>query len=366
MADNLTVTGETNPEPDTCVDAKCCCNIIWSLAQQFAMRQIVTHAPTHNHMPDYREGDRCLSRRQLETSAPEFVSNYELRARRIAAAYARVFLEDFHLGDKSKIGRFYWLGLGAFASKQVAATLHQWQVKYLARWSELYEGLGRGNLWLFNDVLAWFYGYAAGSDTFMACAPSRNSEKFVAQVSANFKRQKGYAESIDKIPYVIDAETGEKKKQLGYLQCTPTVMRGFNAIAMWELIQDPILKATYAFAHLLAIAQHEQGEVLQGLIYDDPSFCGWLGTQRIASKAPLVGALVPSLRLVLSPEYQTDDEELNSDAPEGLVLEDYRQRMSWIKGAARKYHNLMQGKRRSQMYVFLTEIKSWGDAEVSS
>ncbi|CAL8477935.1 DUF2515 family protein [Caballeronia sp. S22] len=388
MTPNLTVTGKTNAEPNTCVDAQCSCDIIWSLAQQFTMRQLVTHAPTHKHMPDYREGDPHVSNKQLEKETPEFVSNYELRARRIAAAYARVFLEDFHLGDTNKIGRFYWLGLGAFASKQVAATFHQWQVKYLVRRSDLFEYLGRGNLWLFNDVLPWFYAYAAGS--FEACAASRNSENFVDQVKTNFTRQKGHAESIDKIPYVIDGKTGEKKAKLGYLKQTPIVKKGFDEVAAWETAREA-KKPRLAFSHLLSIAQHEQGEVLQGLIYDDPKFEWWLKGQRgtlalsddtairnsikisaemmkygISAEGadtalvPVIRALMPNLQLVLTSEYETDDINFRSDAPDRMVLEDYQQRMSWIVGAATKYHGLMQNQ-TEKMITYLSAIRSWGD-----
>ncbi len=280
MAENLKVTGTTNPEPNTCVDAHCSCDIIWSLAQQFSMRQLVTHAPVHDQVPDYRDADSHVSEQLSEKKGPPaFVSDPAVRARRIAAAYARVFLEDFHLGDTSKIGRFYWLGLGAFASKQVAATLDTWQVKYVLRYSGLRAGLGRGNLWLFNDVLAWFYGYAAGADTFETCANSRDSRHFVDQVATNFALQTGHADSIDKVPYEVDGETGAKKAKLGYLRCTPIVKDGFALVkSLGE--GNGKNRPDKAFKHLILIAQHEQGEVLQGLIYDNSEFQNWLMCQR--------------------------------------------------------------------------------------
>jgi len=391
LAENLTATATTNPQPNTCVDAQCSCDVIWSLAQQFAMRQIVTHAPVHNHMPDYREDDPQVSGTQLEKEAPAFVTDPEVRARRIAAAYARVFLEDFHLGAKggSKgnfVGRFYWLGLGAFASKQVAATLALWRVKYGARWSELRAGLGRGNLWLFNDVLPWFYGYAAGADTFEKCAQSRDSRNFVDQVATNFTRQKSHAESIDKIPCEIDGDTGLKKFRLGYLRHTSLVGDGFAAVNQWEKAADKARPAI-AFSHLLAIAKHEQGEVLQGLIYDEPAFQRWLNMQRVALSASddtaihssmeamryglsdgsdialslLLRALVPNLQLVLTSGDTTDDAEFQSNAPDRLVLQDYQKRMDWIQKAAMKYHGLMQGDRRETMIGYLKDIRNWGD-----
>lgn len=384
MAANLKAAGTTNPEPQTCVDAQCSCEVIWSLAQQFAMRQIVTHAPVHRQMPDYREGDPHGSSTQLEKAKPAFVSDSEIRARRIAAAYARVFLENFHLGEKEKIGRFYWLGLGAFASKQVAATLALWRVRYGARWSELRAGLGRGNLWLYNDVLPWFYAYAAGADTFDKCVQSRDCRNLVDQVKVNFSRQKECAESIDKIPYEIDGDTGVKNAKLGYLQCTPLIREGFSAVTQWERATEKNQPAI-AFAHLLAIAKHEQGEVLQGLIYDDPKFQWWLDRQRefLATSddtaisasldamkygmyagsgmalAPVVRALVPSLKLVLTSDDETDNIEFRSDAPDRLVLQDYQKRMDWIQGAAKKYHKLMRDRRRI-MLDHLSCIMDWG------
>ncbi|KAA0083777.1 hypothetical protein CIW54_18325 [Paraburkholderia sp. T12-10] len=386
MAENLKVTGTTNPDPNTCVDAQCSCEIIWSMAQQFSMRQLVTHAPMHAHLPDYRECNGHVLGEQFEKNwTPKFVSDLEVRAKRIAAAYARVFLEDFHLGDKSKVGRFYWLGLGAFASKQVAATLHTWQVKYVAHCSELRAGLGRGNLWLFNDVLAWFYGYAAGADTFEKCMHARDSRQFVDQVTTNFARQfENDAASIDKIPYEIDGETGLKKTKLGYLKCTQIVKDGFQAVKDWEN-ETGEKRLDIAFNHLLLIAQHEQGEVLQGLIYDDPEFQKWLKLQRGAlatsdnmainasmqtirsglsdgsdALVAVTRALVPGLQLVLTPDRTTDDTEFRSDAPDRLVLEDYQKRMEWITDAAWKYHGLMLTKPKV-MLDYLEVIKSWGD-----
>ncbi len=75
--------------------------------------------------------------------------------------------------------------------------------------------MGRGNLWLFNDILPWYFGYAVGADTFDMCAHTRDSRNLVDQVMTNLGRQPRYAESIDKIPYEIDGETGEKKPSWG-------------------------------------------------------------------------------------------------------------------------------------------------------
>lgn len=383
MVANLEVTGQTNPQSNTCVNAQCDCNIIWSLAQQFAMRQISNHAPADKGIPDYRGNEHYVSGTQPESTRPEFVSNYAVRARRIASAYARMYLEDFHLGDEKKVGRFYWMGLGAFAAKQVAVTLEKWQVRTI-RWSELYEGLGNGNLWLFNDVLPWHYGYAAGVSTFSKCATTRDSRKFVAPVMRNMSNQKDYSKSIDKVPYEIDRNTGKKKTKLGYLQHTQLIQDGFKKVSVWESATDTD-KPSIALSHLICIAQHEQGEVLQGLIYDDPSFARWLGVQRDAlaasddtaiknsidtaryglsdgsdiAIAPVIRALVPNLELVLTSDDSTDDPDFLSVAPDRMLLEDYQKRMLWINGVARKYHGLMQGHSKQHMLDELGKIAEW-------
>ncbi len=59
------------------------------------------------------------------------------------------------------------------------------------------------------------------------------------------------------------------------------IIEGFDKVKQWEE-SDKKIQRTAAFDHLIAIAQHEQGEVMQGLIYDDPEFSKWLGLQRTA------------------------------------------------------------------------------------
>lgn len=60
---------------------------------------------------------------------------YEARARRIASVYAKIYLEQENHGNKDLIGRYYWMGLGAFASKTVAAIfkhgLTAWGYKWI-------------------------------------------------------------------------------------------------------------------------------------------------------------------------------------------------------------------------------------------
>lgn len=45
---------------------------------------------------------------------------YEARARRIASVYAKIYLEKEKHGNKDLVGRYYWMGLGAFASNNLS------------------------------------------------------------------------------------------------------------------------------------------------------------------------------------------------------------------------------------------------------
>ncbi|MEM5453671.1 hypothetical protein VSR69_02275 [Paraburkholderia phytofirmans] len=197
--------------------------------------------------------------------------------------------------------------------------------------------------------------------------------------------QKGFEKSVDKVPYEIDGETGVKKQKLGYLRATPLVVEGFAKVADWETASS-YKRPGIALDHLLCIAKHEQGEVLQGLIYDEPDFAWWLNRQHDGLAASddtsfndrmessryfpsdgsdlagmaLIRALVPNLQLVLTSDDTTDDPDFLSVAPDRTVLQDYRQRMFWIKGVAKKYHGLMQGAYKQKMQDSLATIAQWG------
>ena len=49
------------------------------------------------------------------------------RAKTIAGIYARFYLEQEKYGNPKLMGRYYWMGLGAFASKTVAFSFSAWQ-----------------------------------------------------------------------------------------------------------------------------------------------------------------------------------------------------------------------------------------------
>jgi hypothetical protein len=382
----LAVNGQTNETPNTVTDLKCDWPAFWTLAQQYALSQIVTHAPVCQDKPDYRNGSPGIANDSANKSAPRFVSNFAVRARRIAAAYAAVFLEDFPHGRDEFVGRFYWLGLGAFAAKQVAVTLENPLLRASGHtgWPT-YALLGQGNLWLFNDILPWFYGYACDPASFKESSRKRHSNDFLDPVSRHFALQLDYKDVIAKTPMERNKITGAiENGKLGYLQVTQQVTDGFDYVRQWEAASgDDISRQKFAMNHLYSIAYHEQGEVLQGLIYDRILFDIGLDAQSvILSEKPtdniivatvmglggitayglskLAHAYIPALELVLTSADRTADSGYKSVPDGAIALQDYVQRMAWITQAAKKYNKLMTT-RTEEMYSYIREIATFGD-----
>lgn len=109
---------------------------------------------------------------------------YEARARRIASVYAKIYLEQENHGDKQLIGRYYWMGLGAFASKTVAAVFKHGLTAWGYKWMPLsvirdpVHSFAKGNLWLFMDIAPWHYAWSMSSASFNQCRTQRDVSKF--------------------------------------------------------------------------------------------------------------------------------------------------------------------------------------------
>ncbi len=294
----------TNTTPNSCVEVKCDCNTMWSLAQQFSYLRL------------------------SDETAPfksTLVKSYAVRARRIAATYARFYLELEQGGNAAKKGRFYWMALGAFASKTVACTLETWQLRTQATVlsSTTREGLGKGNFWLFCDISGWHWYYSMYAGSFDMCLDSRNSDNFAIAVKTQVKKLPWSAEALPKI-----------KK----LAVSKEIKLGFAKVKEFEGETNVRRRPQIQLDHLLAIADHEQGVILQPLIYDDPAFVKWLEVQR----SPWVSWAAPGLELVFSSACGTNNATLKSVAPGDTKLENFKSRMKWIDAAAKDFHGLME------------------------
>ncbi len=326
MADASTKEAPTNTTPRSCVDVNCDCHTMWSLAQQFSSTRLCMQTGEHKG---------------------RLVRDYAVRARRIAATYARFYLETEEGGDLKKRGRYYWMALGAFASKTVACTFEAWQVKGLSIVTEtVWQGLGKGNFWLFCDISGWHWYHNVHYASFQRCLHQRDAKKYVKDVRVQ----------ITKLPWNESA-----LPIINYFSPSSSIKNGFANIRKFENSADDKTRRKAQFDHLIDIANHEQGVILQPLIYNDPAFASWVKTQR----ARYAAWASPALELVFTHQCSNRHLEVKSVAPTTTELENLLSRMEWITDAAKKFHNLMQVK-SDFMHSALTIMASWVDLPDSS
>jgi hypothetical protein len=336
--ENLENTSTTNTKEGSVCQLNAQCDTMWSLAQQFAYVRL-SEAPNFIQRQFLKPGAKLLPDRSI-------FKDYAQRARIISATYARFYLELEEHGTPKKKGRYYWMALGAFASKTVACTLDMVRVnagKFLPTphpdfdFSYVRDGLGKGNFWLFQDIAPthWYYNYSPS--TFEACKNSRGIKGYNKIVS----------ESLQRLPWSDTA--------LPTLEWMPLSSHIKNAFALIPKIDSSvgIKRADAQFEHLMAIAKHEQGVILQPLMYKDQKFAHWVQRQR-----GWLSWFSPNLELVFNHACETDETLKKSVAPEDTILENYESRMNWITMAAKQFHGLMQSQ-KDYMEVELKTMAGW-------
>ncbi len=107
--------GNTNIQENSCKTLQCDCLTFWEIHQQVAIKRVSNLKDKNKNLYKLEPG-------------------YEARARRIASVYAKIYLEQEIHGNKQLIGRYYWMGLGAFASKTVAAILKHGLTTWGYKW----------------------------------------------------------------------------------------------------------------------------------------------------------------------------------------------------------------------------------------
>lgn len=309
------VQATTNTIANSRKEIQCDCNLMWSIIQQMITKRL------------------CSQSGRNEGS---IIPVYSDRARRIAATYARFYLETEKYGDVSKKGRFYWMALGAFASKTVACSLDDPRVALI---DTVFRGLAKGNLWLFYDISGWHWYYTRFRDSFDQCVTCRDASAYIRPVR----------EQVANYPWKDDALPKIKNMhQHSY------IVSGFNLVREIESELRPRQRATKQLQHLLEIAQHEQGVILQPLIYADPNFSAWVARQR----AWYANWASPDLQLAFHNACDTKEAQLKSVADSTTILENYTSRMDWINSAADQFHHLMQT-RAEYMESQLQTISGW-------
>lgn len=341
----MVTKAKTNTTINSCTPKACTCEELWSVSQQF-----------------------CLERmsEKVSNNTYNFVDSYSVRARRIAGTYARFYLETEKNGDPRKKGRFYWMALGAFASKTVACTLEHWTLTVTKHGIAVTasDWFGQGNFWLFQDIAGWHHYYSSyGSKVFFNCISKRHSNNLVPQIKTAINKADWAAKSLPKINYL---KTNE------HIQAGFAEVRKFEELPSSDKVKSQRAQAQYQ--NVLIIAQHEQGKVLQPLIYEQ-----WRHKREI-NAMELAGGLAPEVKLFFSntcnvpqvtvyPTYRypgshpenKDDPKYDKyvSKPESdILLYSYKSRMKWIKKAAEKFHGLMQTE-ESYMLSQLQTMAGW-------
>ena len=313
-----TARGITNTRTNSCVEVRLDCSEMWSLAQQFAYGRLAT---------------------LTETNKAALLADADARARRIAATYARFYLETEDAGAPAKKGRYYWMALAAFASKTVACALESAQVQALP---EVHSGLARGNLWLFMDIAPWHWYWSKSKSSFWMCETSRRADACVKPVQA----------AIAVLPWA-----DQTLPKINQMKTNAQVHKAFELVEEIEAMPlESKKRPNKQLDHLLQVAKHEQGNILQPLIYDDEKFAFWVRLQR----SPWASWAAPGLELVFAAACATNDLALKSVAPADVKLEKYASRMDWINDAANSFHQLMQT-RPNYMEGELRTIAGWVD-----
>lgn len=341
----LTWYSKTNQNENSCTTAQCDCKTFYELHQQTAIKLLSNHVKSNHY--------------KLEPG-------YEARARRIAAIYAKTFLEIGYYGNSNLVGRFYWMGLGAFASKTMAMVFKAnrsvlgynssdaIEVVYIGGTLNIRESLNvlaKGNLWLAMDIIPWYLAWAQDKESFKKCINSRDLSKFT-----NLKPAINSLPWASSVPKILSF----KGKQLGV---TTEIDNAFNTHLkeIEKIFNNPEYKtedtrfkkaATPLFDHLMQIAIQEQKNILQKICWSDQALRDNVKAQRgfFTSMVAIDQTLglssdikVGDLKDRRKKEYDVKKlkEDPWSTPPKGTIVEDYDSRMAWIKEAARKYHRLM-------------------------
>ena len=353
--------GDTNTTPNSCKAEKCNCSTFWEIYQQEAMLRISNKIKLKSGTNKYL----------LETG-------YEARARRIASVYAKIYLEQELSGNALLIGRYYWMGLGAFASKTVAMVFNHGltMTGYYAPVAEFIarppvHTFAKGNLWLFMDIAPWHYAWSSSPTSFKQCIESRDVIHFtrIKQSVMNLP----WSNCLPKINNL--RKTNEIELAFGYLPQIETIFKD-NAKSR----DFKFRKASKNLLdHLMALAKQEQHNILQEIVWKELLVKGMAVVQNFTG--------TPDSTLILSSDYKVAAVKRNDSwqytgrnasilakLPEEPYLSpledtdipDYDSRMEWITEAAKKYHRLMLDVHgRTFLEKELGIIASWGKSEAS-
>jgi hypothetical protein len=285
----------------------------------------------------------------LLSIAGRWIADDRERNRRINRAYARLWLAD---------NRFQWAGLAAFASKQVGCGLlhsadivdaHRREraaiersighgsapgVQYGAALKELatemagssmMRRLGLGNTHVFLDIypLHRFY-MERGWDEFRACLPARRNARYA-------------------VHWEVD------RKTLAFAAPFPEVAEGFEFIEQGRIA-----------ASVKTLAQHEQVNILQRIMYDDLFMQMLLDWNQLAWATGFPSGDYQEIKLNLSAQCPAPAGTTSTFSKDRYAkLWEPADRMPFVFEAADRLDMLLAGSERVRVEESLRTISAW-------
>ncbi|WP_449102340.1 DUF2515 family protein [Pseudomonas extremaustralis] len=231
------------------------------------------------------------------------------------------------------------MGLAAFASKQVMCGLDFTTLAIAAMpiGKPLVDigknGLGKGVFWLFQDIFCWHWFYSKYPHKFEECSGERNSENLDEKVKSVLRSLPWAEESLA----IVDGFKIKKE-----------VLDAFSKIKKIEKMAVDVDRQYLQYDSLIATANHEQLNILQPLIYEDPAFRAILDVQKAAEGLPFV----PLRSVAFAAACDLKQPELREQMHEGNLY-NVQDRMEFIQKVADKYHELMIYKNEYMKSVIL-------------
>lgn len=357
---------ETTTDMKSCVVMQQSCTQWWDMWQQYAYMQ--------------------LSIESKEKYKAVFNTSPTKRAEIISGIYARFYLEKEKFSNPKLIGRYYWMGLGAFASKTVAYSFRDFRTNYESEAKKILEA---GNFWLFMDVSPWHWGYNQCEQSFQQCFKERNYADLskihpkVKTALNGFISYFGEQNALNEINAFRAQDGSYLMKAFSYLPKIENLLKQ-NRIKPLKK-NDKIKLRQLQFDHLLQLANHEQRVVLQPLCWNKKPLIDAMKKMRLFS------LFSPDLKLVLTEQEDSKDPRFIStpkdkevvmelvkrnlatlssryqhaqyipdkvETNEDFRVEDVEQRMIWIVEAAKKYHELMDTD-TDKMLASLNKLANW-------
>jgi hypothetical protein len=276
----------------------------------------------------------------------EFIRDDMERNKRINAAYARLWLSD---------NRFQWAGLAAFASKQVGCGLlharrlsdqNKDELKAVMNWAGssteaagmsavpatirdgadyMYERLGFGNMHLFLDIYPLHRFYM-----------ERGPEEF----NAHLARRQNLAEKVE----------WRAKKYVKFGFPFQEIREGFRSIGAGDLTKGVRL-----------LARHEQVNILQAIMYNDPRMQDALARNQFAWAIGFPSGVYMEIQLTLSAQCRAKEGRTSFFSRlKNAKLWVVEERMQFVYEAAARFDELLRSRERPYVEESLRKIGAGG------